>query len=102
MAVVDLRVRARAMLMHVCSHVSAHVSCDVCLLMYRLLACRLTRVVSCAVSRLVSRVIHSGEAFSARRSHSMTFASPNSFWIYGGRGGDDELLSDLFVFDMHE
>ena len=32
----------------------------------------------------------------------MTFGGGSTFWIYGGRGADDELLSDLFVFDMAE
>jgi len=46
--------------------------------------------------------IFSGEGYSARRNHSMTFGGGSTFWIYGGRGADDELLSDLFVFDMAE
>jgi len=44
----------------------------------------------------------SGEGVSERKNHSMTFGGGASFWIYGGRGADDELLSDLFVFDMQE
>jgi len=44
--------------------------------------------------------IFSGEGFSARQHHSMTFLPPSSFWIFGGVDAEGELLNDLHYFDM--
>ena len=44
--------------------------------------------------------VFSGEGFSARQHHSMTFLPPSSFWIFGGSDAEGELLNDLHCFDM--
>ena len=47
--------------------------------------------------------ILSGESFTPRQNHSMTQRPrTSSFWIFGGRGAEGQLLNDLYVFDMEE
>jgi len=52
----------------------------------------------------------SGEGCGERKNHSMTLRpganlegkARAEFWIFGGRGADDELLNTLYYFDMDE
>ena len=47
--------------------------------------------------------IFSGTGFSERCNHSLTWRDgTSSFWVFGGRGIDGQLLNDVVYFDMEE